>query len=73
MLEKAWLGNVDLSEDNVHYAPRPDSGWVMYKEKVYDGEQLVDEIIWLYYVNGPVRGTYNPDDPSNPLGGVRGR
>lgn len=67
LLEKAWLGNVDLPEDNVHYAPRPDSGWVMYKEKVYDGEQLVDEIIWLYYVNGPVRGTYNPDDPSNPL------
>ena len=46
-LDKAWQGGLDTG--NVYYAPRPDSGWVMYKE---------DEIIWLYYVNGPVPGTY---------------
>ena len=66
LLEKAWLGNVDLPEDNVHYAPRPDSGWVMYKaDKLdengdpvigYDGKK--EKEIWLYYVNGPVPGTY---------------
>ena len=50
-LDKAWEN--DLPTSNVYYAPRPDSGWVMYEE---DGE------IWLAYTGGPVPGTYGNTD-----------
>ncbi|MEW6622095.1 MAG: TasA family protein [Bacillota bacterium] len=48
----------DLSTDNVIYTPVAGSDWVMYQ----DGDD-----IWLSYEAGPVRGTYNAQNPSEPL------
>lgn len=50
---------VTLDTDNVYYAPLPGSGWVMYEDE--DGE------LWLYYANGPVRGTFNYENEDEPL------
>jgi len=50
-----------LSTENFFYAPEKDSDWVMYSEENEEGE----EEIWLYYTNGPIRGTfdYDTEDP----------
>ena len=53
-LEKAW--EEELSAENVFYAP-VSSDWVMYEDE--DG-------IWLYYIGGPVAGTYGLDEGEAP-------
>ena len=54
-LEEEWEGGLDT--DNFFYAPAPGSDWVMYEDE--DG-------IWLYYVGGPVAGTYGLEEGEEP-------
>ncbi len=54
-LEEEWEDELDT--DNFFYAPAPGSDWVMYEDE--DG-------IWLYYVGGPVAGTYGLEEGEEP-------
>jgi len=62
-----WLedeGEVELSTNNVYVAPKGE-GWIM--ADVPDGE---DGNILLYYIGGPLTGTYNPDGGEPLPGGI---
>ncbi|NLK00851.1 MAG: hypothetical protein GX318_06400, partial [Clostridia bacterium] len=58
-INAGWVGEKLNGENPVaFFAPKPDSGWVMYE--VEEGD---DVGIWLYYTGGPVAGTYGDNDP----------
>ena len=66
-LNELWSDS-DLDVDNVYYCPvemKNGKGWVMADDE--DGET------WLYYIDkssgalGSIRGTYNAEDPTDPL------
>jgi predicted ribosomally synthesized peptide with SipW-like signal peptide len=55
-VDSGWVDPVQEEKQVVFFAPKPDSGWVMYEDE--DG-------LWLYYINGPVApvaGTNGDDE-----------
>ena len=53
MVDSGWVGEVEEAEQVVFFAPKPDSGWVMYED---------EEGLWLYYINGPVAPVAGDDE-----------
>jgi len=52
-VDSGWVGEVEEAEQVVFFAPKPDSGWVMYED---------EEGLWLYYINGPVAPVAGDDE-----------
>lgn len=56
-VDSGWVDEVEEAEQEaeqvVFFAPKPDSGWVMYED---------EEGLWLYYINGPVAPVAGDDE-----------